>query len=84
METSTGELKELLNVLVEVRRNAGLRQIDVAQALKISQPAVSEFESGNNVPRIDTLQKYAQAVGANVYFTVEAPDSITQENGQPA
>ncbi len=86
MQTTTDQLEELVRALVAARigadpKNPRLRQIDVARELKIGQPAISEFERGVATPRVETIQKYARAVGAQVAFVITAPDS--EENGQP-
>lgn len=77
------DLHELVAALVDVRVQQKLRQSDVARVLKIGQPAISEFERGVFRPRVDTVQKYARAVGARVLFTVEAPPPPQDtDNGQ--
>lgn len=62
---------DLLSELVQARKDAGLRQIDVAKELGVAQPSVSELESGATSPKLETLQKYARAVGMTISFTVE-------------
>ena len=71
---------ELLRNLVEARKNAGLRQVDVAERMGIGQPSVSEFERGETSPKLETLQKYSEAIGCtlNIYIS---PDSERGDNG---
>lgn len=64
----------LLNHLIQVRKDRGLKQSDVARLLGISQASVAAFERYNNDPKLSTVRRYAQAVGALVCHQVE-PDS---------
>lgn len=61
---------ELLNDLVALRRASGLRQVDVAAAMGVGQPSVSELERGETSPKLSTLQRYARAIGAKIDFSV--------------
>jgi len=49
-----GDLREALRVY---RSNTGLTQRDVAKAIGISGPQVSNFENGTSLPREDALEK---------------------------
>ena len=70
---------ELLRNLVEARKKAELRQVDVAERMGIGQPSVSEFERGETSPKLETLQKYAEAIGCtlNIYIS---PDSEREDS----
>ena len=74
MSENTDEGRQLLAELVKMRSQKNLRQIDVAQAMGVGQPSVSEFERADTSPRIDTLQRYAKAVGARIEFKVVTED----------
>ena len=63
--------RDVMNLLVQARKDKGLRQVDIAEALNIGQPAVSELENGENSPRFDTLQRYALAVGMEVEIVLK-------------
>ena len=62
--------QELRLALIEARRAAGLTQRDVAEALGISQSAVSQFERYDNDPQLSTVRRYALAVGAAITHQV--------------
>jgi transcriptional regulator with XRE-family HTH domain len=47
----------LLYLLRDVRVNAGLRQVDMAETLKMPQSYVSKYESGER--RLDPLELWA-------------------------
>lgn len=46
--------KALLNLLRQIRVDAGLRQVDMARALRMPQSVVSKYESGER--RLDLLE----------------------------
>jgi len=56
--------------LVKARRDAGLSQRDVADALGIKQSSVAAFERHDNDPRLSTIRRYALAVGVRVQHRV--------------
>lgn len=78
LERDKNKTIDLMRNLVEARQNAGLRQIDVAEAMGTGQPAVSELESGENSPRIETLQRYARAIGAEIIMYI-IPDNDEED-----
>lgn len=71
---------ELVRNLVQARKNAGLRQVDVAERMGIGQPSVSEFERGETSVKLETLQKYAEAIGVTINISI-SPDSEREDNG---
>lgn len=60
----------LLDEMLAARRKAGLSQADIAQRMGTKAPAVARLEgalaSGKHSPSIDTLKKYAAALGKRV------------------
>jgi transcriptional regulator with XRE-family HTH domain len=58
--------KTLLSLLRAIRIEAGLRQVDMATALKVPQSYVSKYESGER--RLDPLELRAicEAAGINL------------------
>ena len=46
-----------------VRRAAGLTQAQLAKALGVSRPRISELENGKHAFRLQTLHKIASALG---------------------
>lgn len=63
---------KLLADLVKVRKENQLDQGDVAAILGISQQAISKLESYDSDPKLSTLRRYANAIGAFVEHTVVA------------
>ena len=53
----------LLQSCLTRRRELGLTQTSVAQAMGTTQSAVSDLEAGGTDARLSTLQRYARALG---------------------
>ena len=56
--------------LVNLRKQHGLTQAQVAAAMGRSQSVVSDLETMSNDPRLSTLRRYALAIGAAVKHMV--------------
>ena len=71
-----GEYRELRPFLEEIKRareTAGLTLAEVSRRCGIDQPALSRLETGRNKnPTLDTLWRYAAAVGRRLVLTTEA------------
>ncbi|MDE2887201.1 MAG: helix-turn-helix domain-containing protein [Gemmatimonadota bacterium] len=59
---------ELLDKLLEARKRAGLTQGQVAEKMGTKPTAITRLESASRLhsPKIETLQKYAEAVGCRL------------------
>lgn len=61
---------ELLRQILSARSKAGLSQADVAERMGTHAPAITRLESalstGKHSPSIDTLKRYARAVGCEL------------------
>jgi len=71
-----GEYRELRPFVEEIKRAreaAGLTLAEVSRRSGIDQPALSRLENGHNKnPTLDTLWRYAAAVGRRLELTTEA------------
>ncbi|WP_223190848.1 helix-turn-helix domain-containing protein [Nonomuraea terrae] len=67
----------LIETLVGLRKQLGLTQSDVAERMRRSQPAVSDFERVGGDPRMSTIRRYALAIGAEVFHVVKAPGAVS-------
>lgn len=71
-----GEYRELRPFVAEIksaRELAGLTLAEVSRRCGIDQPALSRLENGHNKnPTLDTLWRYAAAVGRRLVLTTEA------------
>jgi DNA-binding XRE family transcriptional regulator len=65
----------LLATCVRVRKDASLTQAEVALAMRTTQSAISDLESGATDPRLSTLQRYARAVGVRLDLALLHPSA---------
>ena len=59
--------------LQELRKNRGLTQEELAEALYVSRTAISKWESGRGYPNLDSLKEISR------YFSVTIDDLICSE-----
>lgn len=59
-------VEELQSLLQEMRARAGLTVSQVAERMGVTQPAVSKLEKNASRASFLTLQRYAQACGAEL------------------
>ena len=65
------ELRAMLGTLKKHRERQGLSLADVAKRSGMDRSAISRLENGVYLnPTVDTLYRYAQAVGADIGFSV--------------
>lgn len=77
LDDATAGDMDLLERLVQVRRDQGLTQRDVATRMGRSQPNVSAFERVGGDPHLSTIRRYAAAVGARVRWQVVPDEGAT-------
>ncbi len=58
-------------MIVRSREWAGMSQRQLAALAGTSGPAISLYESGDRIPRVDTLQRIVRATGAELTIAVE-------------
>lgn len=62
--------------LRELREALGLTQVQLADALDVSQNRVSRLEHGDlERTQVDTLRRYVEAVGGHLYIEVQIGNS---------
>ena len=69
-----GAWLDLQAQLVEYRIQHGISQTEVARRLGVSQPAISQLERIGNVPSLNSLLGYAQAIGARISWGITEPE----------
>lgn len=50
----------------QIRESAGITQAELARRLGVHQPLVARWESGRRMPKVETLQRIADALGLNL------------------
>ena len=83
-----GMTDPLITQLVEARKVAGLSQRELAEAMSCVPSHVSMLEGGRTSPRLDTLRRWAQALGLQpgplvplAYETAPSASSVAAGNG---
>lgn len=66
------EYQQLCALLRELRREAGLTQVDVAERLDVPQSFVSKYESGERRLDVIELRHVARAIGTTLEAIVES------------
>lgn len=64
-----GMASSILTTLVAERHRAGITQVELARRLGVTQAVVARLESGQQDPKISTLERYARAIGATIQVT---------------
>lgn len=65
----------LLNIhLAELRQRMSLTQSDIAKALGVKQPTVSDMEQPGRDIKLSSLKRYIEASGGKLRLDVELPD----------
>ncbi|WP_426323053.1 helix-turn-helix transcriptional regulator [Microbacterium sp. E-13] len=68
------EDRELRSELIRIRRELGLTQADIAERMGVSPQAVQKLERYDADPKLSTLRRYVNAVGALVQHDVSIDD----------
>ena len=70
-------------LIVRCRRRAGLSQRQLAERAGTSAAAICLYESGQRVPRVDTLTRIVAATGATLSIGATSPPALDLEaNGR--
>jgi len=67
-----------MNVVLDLRRTAGLTQAELARAAGTSQPTIAAYESGRKSPTLNTLTRIARAAGLEAVVTF--PPAMARED----
>lgn len=76
--------RELKASLVQMRRDAGLTQKQLAKRMGISQQAIQKLERYDSDPKVSTLRRYANAVEAIVEHRVSRDAGQSVWMAQPS
>lgn len=61
-----------------IREQMGWSQQQLADAMGISQPAVTAIEKRGNEIKLGTLKRYIEALGGKLSLQIEFPDGVKQ------
>lgn len=62
---------DLPDLIFETRAGADMTQAQLASKLGISQSAVAAWESGEQIPRVDELERVAQVCGKRLHIRID-------------
>ena len=62
---------ELARQLIEARTKSGLSQEEIASRMGTSQSAIARLESGNSLPSMRTLSRYAKATNCELSIRLQ-------------
>lgn len=65
--------------LVHLRKEKGLTQLELAEAVKVSRQAVSKWESGGGMPSTENLRGLSELYGVPVDYLLNDLDDIVHE-----
>lgn len=71
-------MERSLEQLRSARRRKGLSQADVADRIGTTQSAIARLEAAVSDPRLSTVERYAEAVGARVAVVPAESPSLAQ------
>jgi len=76
----TAAEQEILQVVVNARKQSGLTQKELSARTGIAQSDISKLEQGNANPSIRTLQRLAAGMGMRIRleFLSEQPSSVSK------
>lgn len=72
---SAWDIRDLLKAL---RAEKGMTATEVSEIVGVSRTAIYHFENGTRMPKMDTLSKYAEALGCRVVLVLD--EFIGDEN----
>ena len=76
-------LIDFVILLRSKRRSEGITQVQMAEKLNTTQSSISEFERIGGDPRIQSLQRYARAMGYRVRLELEKVPAGPLSSDQP-
>lgn len=71
-----------MNIIRELRKKKGIQQKELAIAIGVSRPTVSEWESNKKDPSGERLKKLAEYFGVDELVILGRDASIVKESGQ--
>lgn len=55
-----------MNIIIELRKRAGLTQLNLAEHLNVDRSTVAKWESGEVMPTADKLPRIAKVLGCSI------------------
>lgn len=65
--------EDLVSRLIELRRDLGYSQHELADRMNVAQPSVSSFERRSTNPTVSSVQRYAAGLGIRITVSLDVP-----------
>lgn len=65
--------------LVQLRKEKGLTQLELAEAVRVSRQAVSKWESGGSLPSTEKLKSLSELYGVPIDYLLSEREEIETE-----
>jgi transcriptional regulator with XRE-family HTH domain len=75
-EPSTVALTDAADMLRQLRMRAGISQRELGRRMGVPQPSIARWEAGGDVPRWDTIARFATACGFEIDLALRAMDDV--------
>lgn len=69
--------------LVRLRKENGLTQLELAEAVKVSRQAVSKWESGGGIPSTENLRGLSELYGVSIDYLLNEKEQEPGEGNTP-
>lgn len=69
--------------LVHLRKEKGLTQLELAEAVKVSRQAVSKWESGGGMPSTENLRGLSELYGVSVDYLLNEKEREPEDSNAP-
>ncbi|MCQ2536033.1 MAG: helix-turn-helix transcriptional regulator [Lachnospiraceae bacterium] len=66
-----GKADSIVNELINERKRQGLTQQDIADRTGVKTPNIARFEGKKTIPTFQFLEKYADALGMELEYTLK-------------
>lgn len=66
LKVSAMSANSIIDDIIELRKEHGLTQQQLAKITNLAQPAIARMESKKAVPQLDTLLKITEALGYTI------------------
>ncbi len=69
--------------LIHLRKEKGLTQLELAEAVKVSRQAVSKWESGGGIPSTENLRGLSELYGVSVDYLLNEEERKSENGHAP-
>ena len=67
------DLEDVVERLIQLRRDLGYTQRDLAERMNVAQPSISSFERRGTNPTINSVLRYAEGLGIRITINLNVP-----------